>query len=154
MVIKIDEIWKEAKKNILKCAATEKTRYDRKDSGIEYRVGDWVRLFEPAVKVGLKQKLRNERWAGPFQILRLSENHNVTIRLGNGKDFRFHTDRIKHAKKQRNAGSYVIESEPAQSEQQTRSYHLRDNNDAPTKRTNKSIGQSFSKFEASRKRTK
>ena len=92
MVIKIDQIWEEAR----------------------------LRLFEPAVKVGLKQKLRNERWAGPFQILRLSENHNVTIRLGNGKDYRVHTDRIKHAEKQRNVGSEAIGLEPVQLEQQTK----------------------------------
>ena len=101
LVIKIDEIWTEAKSKILKCAACEKSRYDRKDSQMEYRAGDWIRLFASAVKVGLKQKLSNERWMGPFKFLKIEENQNVNIRLESGKEYRVHTDRIKHAARPR-----------------------------------------------------
>ena len=59
---------------------------------------------------------------GPFKILKVEENHNMHIRIESGKEYRVHTDRIKHAERPRgrrseNDISCEIQSEPQAGEE-------------------------------------
>ena len=101
LVFNIAEVWEEAKKKILGCATREKASHGDKRPKREYKVGDWVRISCPAVQVGLKQKLRNDHWRGPCEVLRVEKNHNLVIRLTSGKEYLVHKDRVKPAEKLR-----------------------------------------------------
>ena len=58
----LNEQWKEAKRQIIQQAKKNKEIYDskyQKDKPV-YKVGDEIRIKQPATKVGLKRKLRND----------------------------------------------------------------------------------------------
>ena len=56
-----------------------KTRYDNKASDVEYKVGQYVWLYNPAVRVGLSNKLQ-AKWCGPYVIVEVHDNHTYRIR--------------------------------------------------------------------------
>ena len=102
-VINLREAWVEAKRMIKERAIKEKLRYDRPNKVI-FRSGDQVRILMPAVAIGLKQKLRNDKWQGPFKVLEVAENGNVIVDK-NGKPYRVHEDRVKHLEPTRELSS-------------------------------------------------
>ena len=67
LVIDLKLAWKEAKERLIESAAKEKKRHEPAER-VVYRVGDRVRVFMPACKVGLNQKLRANKWHGPFTV--------------------------------------------------------------------------------------
>lgn len=99
-VIDLRKAWAEAKRMINERAAKEKERYDKPDKTV-FKTGDQVRILMPAVAVGLKQKLRNDRWQGPYEVRLVAANGNITVVRENGKPYRVHEDRVKHAEPQR-----------------------------------------------------
>ena len=99
-VIDLQKAWKEAKRLINERAAKENERYDKPDK-VVFKVGDQVWVLIPAVAVGLKQKLRNDRWQGPFEVKEMAENGNVTVVRENRKPYKVQEDRVKHAVSQR-----------------------------------------------------
>ncbi|CAF1143530.1 unnamed protein product, partial [Brachionus calyciflorus] len=58
---------------------------------------DKVRLHSPATRQALQHKLRNDKWTGSFKVLKLMDNNNVELEIGNGKTKIVHVNRIKHA---------------------------------------------------------
>jgi hypothetical protein len=103
---RINEIWNMAKKQIYQAGVRETNRPNQKYKSIEYRVGDLIRLHSPSTKIGLKTKLRNEIWHGPFEIINVYDNGNVDI-LINTKIRRVHMNRINPAESQR-IGSFLF----------------------------------------------
>ena len=91
----MDTIWKEAKANILKSAEYTESRITPSDN-IDYKVGDWVRLNSPATKIGLKTKLRRDKWRGPYKIVNKNTMSNVCLDM-DGKLKWVHISRIKIA---------------------------------------------------------
>lgn len=73
--------WREAKRNIIKYAEINKERYDRKydNKPIKYQVGDLIRLKMPQTKIGLKSKLRNDKWSEPLEIKKVISDQNVEV---------------------------------------------------------------------------
>ena len=100
LVIDLKMAWEEAKRKLIECAAKEKQRHDATDK-ITFKIGDRVRVFMPACKVGLVQKLRADKWHGPFVVEQVLRSNNVVVRLGDNKVYKVHTDRVKHAETSR-----------------------------------------------------
>jgi hypothetical protein len=98
---KITEVWNTAKRRIYQAGVQETNRLNQKYNSISYKVGDRVRLHSPATKIGLKTKLRNDIWHGPYDIINVYDNGNVDL-LINNKIKRVHINRIKPAEVQRN----------------------------------------------------
>jgi hypothetical protein len=97
----INEVWREARKNINKSAKYEIKRLNNKYKSIKYRVGQLIRVHSPATKVGLKTKLRSNLWQGPYPIVTVYNNGNVDIKIGD-KIRKVHVNRIKPAEELRN----------------------------------------------------
>ncbi|CAF1039823.1 unnamed protein product [Brachionus calyciflorus] len=60
-------------------------KYDAKFTGVRFNVNDNVRLNSPATRQGLTHKLRNDKWKGPFKIVKVMNNNNVELDIGNEK---------------------------------------------------------------------
>ena len=75
---KIDETWKEAKVNILKSAEYSEGRI-KPTAQVFYKVGQLVMLNNPVTRVGLKAKLRRDKWRGPYKIIDLNDKSNVCL---------------------------------------------------------------------------
>jgi hypothetical protein len=58
-----------------KSRQTNKKLYDRKVKERDFKVGDLVYLYSPAIKPGLTRKF-HLAWAGPFQITRKTSELN------------------------------------------------------------------------------
>lgn len=91
----IDVAWKEAKSNIQKSAEYSESRVITSKI-IEYKVGDWVRLNAPATKVGLKTKLRRDKWRGPYKVIDRNDKSNICLDI-DGKYKWVHISRVKKA---------------------------------------------------------
>ncbi len=61
--------------------------------------GDLVRLTAPATAVGLKPKLRKDKWKGPYKIIDKNNQSNVCIDI-NGSSKWVHISRVKSARTQ------------------------------------------------------
>ena len=91
----IDQAWKEAKSNIEKAASYSEERQARKVAKeVNFGVGEPVRLYAPATKVGLKKKLRADLWKGPYKVTALGDKGNIQI-SENGKNKWVNRDQIK-----------------------------------------------------------
>ena len=103
-VDKLEEAWREAKKNVTNNANEEKGRHDAKFKPLEIRKGDWVRLEAPATKVGLSRKLRRDWFQGPYLVLNTNDSGNVEIEVRKGRKIErkwVHLNRLKKAEEVR-----------------------------------------------------
>ena len=93
--------WLEAKRRIVKQAEINKKQYDAKyqKEPPNYRVIELNRLKQPATKVGLKKKLRNDLWSKPFKIIRVISPQNVEIALNGNKTKVVNVNNIKKSEK-------------------------------------------------------
>ncbi|CAB0004206.1 unnamed protein product [Nesidiocoris tenuis] len=70
-----------------------KDRHDRSCNAPSFAVRDMVYLYTPAVKKG-KTKKFNKFWAGPYKIVKVHSDQNVTLKMGR-RETRVHTSRLK-----------------------------------------------------------
>jgi hypothetical protein len=75
---------------------TNKKYYDRTAKHREFAVGEYVYLYNPAVKVGLPAKFRKP-WIGPFKVVNKRSRLNYVIRSQQGKENVVHINRLKKA---------------------------------------------------------
>ena len=68
-----------AKENMERHLEINKTVYDNKVRDVVYKVGLYVWLYNPAVRVGLSNKLQ-AKWCGPYVISEVHDNHTYRIR--------------------------------------------------------------------------
>ena len=92
---KIDTVWKEARSNIIKSADYSEKKVDMEKTP-SYKIGELVMLNNPVTKVGLKAKLRRDKWQGPYKIIDKNDKSNVRLDI-NGKLDWVHVSRIKKA---------------------------------------------------------
>lgn len=94
--------WREAKRIIEENAKRMKETYDKvyQRPPPVYSVGDAVRIKRPQTKVGLKKKLRNDRWSEPVEVTRVLSDQNVEIKL-HDKLKVVNTNNIKHKESSR-----------------------------------------------------
>jgi len=97
----IDLAWKLAQKEVTKEAERFKTRANDKKKTAAWTPGNLVRLNNPVTKVGLKDKLRGNKWEGPFVITQVFD-HNVELDI-TGKHKVINNNRIKLAEKPRSS---------------------------------------------------
>lgn len=96
-----DKIWIETKIKIEGVNNKRKARHDSKYNHVSYKANDLVRLHSPATKQGLTHKLRQDKWIGPFKILRVIYDVNVELQLDKGKTKIVHVNRVKLAEESR-----------------------------------------------------
>ena len=68
-----------ANENMERHLEMNKMRYDDKAKDVQFRVGQYVWLYNPAVPVGLSRKLR-PKWCGPYIISEVHDNNRYRIR--------------------------------------------------------------------------
>ncbi|MFY8165348.1 MAG: hypothetical protein ACOVJ8_02075 [Sediminibacterium sp.] len=91
--------WSDAKKRIKTVNDQRKKKFDSKYKEKVIEIGDNVRMQMLATKPGLKFKMRNDIWAGPYKVIGKCPNGNLKIDIGkNGrKPYVTHPDRLKLA---------------------------------------------------------
>ena len=89
--------WLEAKRQIEKQNRVNKCIYDNKYQAdpIQFKEGDMVRLKKHQTPVGLKQKLRNDKWSDPIKITKVISPQNVQITTTNNKNKTINVNNIK-----------------------------------------------------------
>ena len=65
--------------NLVRHQQESKQYYDRNTKDPEYRLGDYVWLFDPTTKVGFSKKLK-ARYVGPYIICEIGKNHTYRLR--------------------------------------------------------------------------
>jgi hypothetical protein len=76
--------------------ATNQRYYDRSAREREFAVGDFVYLYNPAIKVGVSAKFRRP-WVGPWRITEKRSRLNYVITDQRGKQLVVHANRLKRA---------------------------------------------------------
>ena len=91
--------WMDAKKRIQKVNDQRKKKFDAKYKEKTIEIGDDVRMLMLATRPGLKYKMRNDIWDGPFKVIGKYKNGNIKIDIGKGfrKPYVTHPDRLKLA---------------------------------------------------------
>lgn len=80
---------------MFKAGEKQKRNYDLKQFKYNYKVGDLVWLFTPAVKKGRTKKLSSQ-WTGPFKIIEILSDVVIRIRQKpNSQDKVVHHNRLK-----------------------------------------------------------
>ena len=81
--------------NIEETHKANKRRYDDKESGSRFSVGDLVWLYVPAIKQGITKKF-SSLWQGPYTVIDKTSDVNYKIQLvGTNKTFIVHRNRLK-----------------------------------------------------------
>jgi hypothetical protein len=88
--------FEKAFEQIAKVNKNRKAKYDEKLPMRKFEIGDNVRLKMFATKVGLKEKLRGDMWAGPYRIFGKAPNGNIKLKI-RGKLYITNPDRLKIA---------------------------------------------------------
>jgi len=86
---------------VIKKAERFETRANDKKKTAAWTPGNLVRLVNLVTKVGLKDKLRGNKWEGPFVITQVFD-HNVELDI-TGKHKVINNNRIKLAEKPRSS---------------------------------------------------
>ena len=81
LIIDFKKNWEEAHNKIARANSKRKEKFDQKLPRKEIKIGDKIRLYMPAVKVGLKDKLRGNKWDGPFRVVGKFANGNLKIKI-------------------------------------------------------------------------
>jgi len=93
-----------ARDSILKGAEKSKARAQAEQINkkkVSWKVGDSVRLNNPVTRPGLKEKLRGDKWIGPFIISKVGR-HNTEIIVKN-KPKIVNSSRVKPAEPPRSS---------------------------------------------------
>lgn len=86
---KLQESHKIAQETIISAKEKSKERYDNNNCQLEVHVGDkvWIKNHNQKGKLG-------QKWLGPFPVISLHENENVSIQRGR-KEVRLHKNELK-----------------------------------------------------------
>ena len=91
-ILKVHEI---ARTKMLKAANRQKKNYDLKQYKYNYKKGDLVWLFTPAIKKNRVKKL-SSRWNGPYQVVEPLSDVVIKIRRRpRAKELVVHHNRLK-----------------------------------------------------------
>ena len=72
----------EAKRQIELQASEAKRIYDGKYKKFPiYKENELARIKNPVTKIGLKKKLRNDKWGNPVKIVRVSSPQNIEVEI-------------------------------------------------------------------------
>ena len=92
---RMEKIHKLARDKLIESNERHKRAYDLKQFQNNYKVGDQVLLFMPAVKKGKNTKL-SSKWTGPYRIVEVLSDVVFRVRLNNqAKDKVVHHNRLK-----------------------------------------------------------
>ena len=92
---RMEKIHNLARDKLIESNERHKRTYDLKQFQNNYKVGDQVLLFMPAIKKGRSKKL-SSRWTGPYRIVEVLSDVVFRIRLNNQvKDKVVHHNRLK-----------------------------------------------------------
>ena len=92
---RMEKIHNLARDKLIESNERHKRAYDLKQFQNNYKVGDQVLLFMPAVRKGKNKKL-SSRWTGPYRIVEVLSDVVFRIRLNNqAKDKVVHHNRLK-----------------------------------------------------------
>lgn len=99
--------WLLAKHKIVKQAEINEKLYNSKykKPHPEYKENEYVRIFKPQTKIGLKKKLRNDLWSEPVKINKVISKQNVEV-LYNNKRKIINVNNIK--KKEPNRSEHEV----------------------------------------------
>ncbi|KAL4155977.1 hypothetical protein QTP88_000012 [Uroleucon formosanum] len=86
---KLQESHKLARDKIIKTKEKAKTNYDKNERSININVGDKVLTKDHTQKGKLSPK-----WKGPFEVINIHDNQNVSIQRGN-KEVKIHKNELK-----------------------------------------------------------
>ena len=78
----LNKNWIDAKARIKKVNDQRKIKFDSKYKEKIIEIGDKVRIQMLATKPGLKFKMRNDIWAGPFPVIGKFKNGNLKLDIG------------------------------------------------------------------------
>jgi len=86
---KLQESYKTARNNKLNNKEKTKKKYDQEQQQISVEIGDliWVKNHQQKGKLGPK-------WVGPYSVIKLHNNDNITIQRGR-KEVKLHKNEIK-----------------------------------------------------------
>ena len=90
--------YKLAREHARKSHIRNKRYYDRRARDREFAVGDYVYLYNPAIKAGLSSKFRKP-WTGPWLVTARRSHLNYTLVNERGKEMTVHVNRMKAAHK-------------------------------------------------------
>jgi hypothetical protein len=93
---KLRTAYKLAQDHSRKSHTANKRYYDRGSKKREFAVGDFVYLYNPAIKVGVSAKFRSP-WVGPWRITEKRSRLNYVITDQCGKQMVVHVNRLKRA---------------------------------------------------------
>lgn len=98
----INQAWIEAKNNINKQAEINKQYYDSKytKDPVTFKEGDYVRVKQKQIKLGLKKKLSNQKYSDPCKITKIISDQNIEINV-KGKNKIVNVDNVKKKEKDR-----------------------------------------------------
>ncbi len=85
----MQETHKIARENLIKKKNSNKQYYDQNANILELHVGDKVLLKEQNKKNALCSN-----WSGPYEVIMIHDNENITIKKGR-KDYRIHINNTK-----------------------------------------------------------
>jgi hypothetical protein len=88
--------YKLARQYLRKSHDSNKRYYDRGSKNRTFAVGDFMYLYNSAVKVGLSAKFRKS-WVGPWKVVAKRSRLNYVIRKQQGKELVVHVNSLKKA---------------------------------------------------------
>ena len=92
---KLKSAFEQTRKKITTSHERRKELYDKGSQGVEFKVGDRVWLYTPAIKAGKTRKL-SSLWRGPYTILDRTSSVNYRIQLiGSSTSLNVHRNRLK-----------------------------------------------------------
>jgi len=89
--------WDQAHKKIRNTNCKRKEQFDKNSHRKPIEIGDSVRLFRPATKIGLKTKLRGTLWEGPYKVIGKYPNGNLKLNVGGKQPYTVNPMRVKLA---------------------------------------------------------
>lgn len=106
---RLENAYEVAVKHSTKSAESRALIHNKKKTLRKFEVGDWVYLFDPAVKPGVSKKYLRP-WRGPYRITKRMSDVLYQIEDGSGKLTIIHLNRLKEANPQPPGGS--VEEDP------------------------------------------